>query len=41
VPAGGRGERPAAVPGLEIVPVATLRDAVEAALHEAPEAVLR
>ena len=41
VPAGARGERPAAVPGLEIVPVATLRDAVEAALREAPEAVVR
>jgi DNA repair protein RadA/Sms len=41
VPAGGRGERPAAVPGLEIVSVATLREAVEAALREAPEAVLR
>jgi DNA repair protein RadA/Sms len=41
VPAGGRGERPTAVPGLEIVPVSTLRDAVEAALREVPEAVLR
>jgi hypothetical protein len=29
------------VAGLEIVPVATLRDAVEQALREAPEAVLR
>ncbi len=41
VPAGGRGEHPAVVPGLEIVPVATLRDAVEAALREVPEPVLR
>jgi DNA repair protein RadA/Sms len=41
VPTAGRGERPAAVPGLEIVPVATLRDAVEAALREVPEAVVR
>jgi DNA repair protein RadA/Sms len=41
VPAAGRGEPTPAVAGLEIVPVATLRDAVEQALREAPEAVLR
>ncbi len=41
VPAAGRGETPPAVAGLEIVPVATLRDAVEQALREAPEPVLR
>ena len=41
VPAAGRAERPTLVPGLEVVPVATLRDAVEAALRESPEAVLR
>jgi DNA repair protein RadA/Sms len=41
VPAAGRAERPTLVPGLEIVPVATLRDAIGAALRESPEAVLR
>jgi DNA repair protein RadA/Sms len=39
VPSGGRGERSPAVPGMEIEAVGTLRDAVEAALREAPEAV--
>jgi DNA repair protein RadA/Sms len=41
VPLAGRGERPTDVPGLEMVPVGTLRDAVDVALREVPEAILR
>lgn len=39
VPRPPRGAAPPAVPGLDVVPVATLRDAIEAALERGPRGV--